>query len=215
MEGGNNAVRGGKYGVRLHVWGDHACFTRPELKMERVSYDVMTPSAARGVLDAIHWHPGMTWVVDRIHVINEIAFDNIRRNEVEKRASKARDHIVVDEQRQQRAATLLRDVAYVIDAHFELSDGSPALEGKHLAIFKRRAAKGQCFHRPYLGTREFAAHFALVNGDAPTAKPINRELGLMLLDIDYKNGMTPRFFRARLENGVLEVPGWNDPEVME
>lgn len=206
------------FGVRLHVWGDYACFTRAEMKTERVSYDVMTPSAARGVLDAIHWKPGLRWVVDRIHVLKEIRFENIRRNEVAVKASRTRARIVVDEERQQRAATLLRDVAYVIDAHFVLSDDISGTEAKHLAMFNRKAARGQCFHRPYLGNREFPADFALVVGDAPKSKlpesQRDRELGLMLLDIDYKRDMTPRFFRARLEKGVLDVPKWDSSEVM-
>lgn len=188
------------------------------MKTERVSYDVMTPSAARGVLDAIHWKPGLRWVVDRIHVLREIRFENIRRNEVAGTASERRTRIFADEERQQRAATLLRDVAYVIDAHFVLSDGSPDAEAKHLSMFNRRAARGQCFHRPYLGTREFPADFELVTGDVPKSKlpesQLDRELGLMLLDIDYQHDMTPKFFRARLREGVLEVPKWDSSEVM-
>lgn len=206
------------FGVRLHVWGDYACFTRPEMKTERVSYDVMTPSAGRGILEAIHWKPGLRWVVDRIHVLKEIRFENIRRNEVAVKASGSRSRIFADEERQQRAATLLRDVAYVIDAHFVLSDDDPKAEAKHLSMFNRRAARGQCFHRPYLGTREFPADFALVAADGPESKlpesQRDRELGLMLLDIDYQHDMTPKFFRARLEGGVLDVPRWDSPEVM-
>lgn len=206
------------FGVRLHVWGDYACFTRPEMKTERVSYDVMTPSAARGVLDAIHWKPDLRWVIDRIHVLKEIKFENIRRNEVAAKASGRRARIFVDDERQQRAATLLRDVGYVIDAHFVLSDGSAEAEAKHLSMFNRRAARGQCFHRPYLGTREFPADFELVAGDEPKSElpetQLDRELGLMLLDIDYKHDMTPKFFRARLRGGVLEVPRWGSSEVM-
>ena len=205
------------FGVRLHVWGDYACFTRPEMKTERVSYDVMTPSAARGVLDAIHWKPGLRWVIDSIHVLKEIKFENIRRNEVKPKAAGA-GHIFVEEARLQRAANLLRDVAYVIDAHFVLSDGSSEAEAKHLSMFNRRAARGQCFHRPYLGTREFPADFELVAGDGPKSKlpesQRDRELGLMLLDIDYKHDMTPKFFRARLRGGVLDVPRWDSSEVM-
>ena len=218
------------FGVQLHVWGDYACFTRPEMKTERVSYDVMTPSAARGVLDAIHWKPGLRWVIDRIHVLKEIRFENVRRNEVAVKASGRRRRILVDEERQQRATTLLRDVAYVIDAHFVLSRHNPDLpnglsktseaeEAKHLAMFNRRAMRGQCFHRPYLGNREFPADFTLVAGEGPKGEgpksklppsQHDRELGFMLLDIDYKRGMTPRFFRARLRGGVLNVPRWDD-----
>src|SRR4051812_31163228 len=158
------------YGIRLKVWGDHACFTRPEMKAERVSYDVMTPSAARGILEAIHWKPAIRWVVDRIHVLNEIRFQSIRRNEVGSkisvrnvktamsRGSLEGLHLLVDEDRQQRASTVLADVAYVIEAHFELTAkaGPDDTEGKHLDMFTRRATRGQCFHQPCLGTREFA-----------------------------------------------------------
>ena len=144
------------YGVRLHVWGAHACFTRPEMKVERVSYDVMTPSAARGILEAIHWKPAIRWVIDRIHVLKPIRFQSIRRNEVGHKVSAALAEramragrstglqLLVDEDRQQRAATVLRDVAYVIEAHFELTAkaGPEDNPGKHLDIFNRRAARG-------------------------------------------------------------------------
>ena len=218
------------YGVRLHVWGDYACFTRPEMKVERVSYDVMTPSAARGVLDAVHWKPGILWAVDRIHVLRPIRFESFRRNELGSKVSvsnvrKAMHsgdveslHAYIGEDRQQRASTLLRDVAYVIEAHFELTDAAKPddTEGKHLSMFNRRASKGQCFHRPYLGTREFAADFALVEGEIPVStlppEQRNRDLGWMLHDIDHDNG-EPRFFRARLRDGVVEVPPLHAAEV--
>ena len=213
-----------KYGVRLHVWGEYACFTRPEMKAERVSYDAMTPSAARGILEAIHWRPAIRWLVDRIHVLKPIRFESLRRNElgskiavgrVEKamRVGKTQSlRTVIEDDRQQRAATLLRDVAYVIDAHFVLTDsaGAEDVGGKHLAMFNRRAAKGQCFHRPYLGTREFAADFALAGDPIPVSElppdQRNRDLGWMLHDIDYDDGMTPRFFRAVMQDGVIRVP---------
>ena len=213
------------YGIRLHVWGDRACFTRPEMKVERVSYDVPTPSAARGMLEAIHWKPAIVWVVDRIHVLKPIRFQSFRRNEVGAKASAALAArgmhagttaglgLVVEEHRQQRAATLLVDVAYVIEAHFEMTpragDGDTA--AKHLAMFNRRAAAGQCFHRPCLGTREFAADFALIPEGAPLpesalpADQCDRDLGWMLHDIDHAGDKTSRFFRARLEGGVLDV----------
>ena len=213
------------YGVKLHVWGEYACFTRPEMKVERVSYDAMTPSAARGVLEAIHWKPAIRWVVDRIHVLKPIRFENLRRNELGSRipagnVSKAMKagvteglHTLIEDDRQQRAALLLRDVAYVIEAHFALSEpdqADAAIEAKHLSIFNRRAVKGQCFHRPYLGTREFAAHFALVTGAMPQSElppdQRNRDLGWMLHDIDYGNDMSPRFFRAEIRDGVIAVP---------
>ncbi|QFU15601.1 type I-C CRISPR-associated protein Cas5c [Microvirga thermotolerans] len=223
------------YGVALHVWGERACFTRPEMKVERVSYDVMTPSAARGILEAIHWKPAIRWVVDRIHVLKPVRFESIRRNEVGHRISevsvaramKARSTeglaLAVEDDRQQRAATVLKDVAYVIEAHFEMVPGRIGpedSEGKHLDMFRRRATKGQCFHRPCLGVREFAADFALVEGDLPSPHPTlledpwrDRDLGLMLLDIDFANGRRPKFFRAHLRNGVVSVPRLDAPEV--
>jgi CRISPR-associated protein Cas5d len=229
------------YGVRLRVWGDYACFTRQEMKVERVSYDVMTPSAARGILEAIYWKPAFTWVVDRIRVLRPIRFTSIRRNELghklgagtvkaamnaaAKAAGKAseasevgagkRVETFIEEDRQQRAALLLRDVEYVIEAHFEFTGSEDQNEGKHLDIFNRRAARGQCFHRPYLGCREFAAQFAPV-GEGEEFREIdeNRDLGWMLLDLDYADGMTPRFFRAELAGGVMEVPPVTAPEVV-
>lgn len=210
--------------VKLHVWGDHACFTRPEMKVERVSYDVMTPSAARGILEAIHWKPAILWVVDAIHVLKPIRFTSIRRNEVgakipagSVKSAMNRENtgglgLAVDDNRQQRAATVLVGPAYVIEAHFELTDKAGAQDNaaKHLEMFKRRAGSGQCFHRPYLGTREFAAHFALVEGDLPPCElpddQRGRDLGWMLHDIDHANDHTPYFFRAALVDGVMAVP---------
>jgi CRISPR-associated protein Cas5d len=211
-------------GVALHVWGEYACFTRPEMKVERVSYDVMTPSAARGVLEAVHWKLAITWVIDRIHVLKPIRFQTIRRNEVAskipattaRRAMERGDleglRLAVDDDRQQRATIALYKAAYVIEAHFELTarangDDTPA---KHAEMFKRRAAKGQCFHRPCLGCREFAADFELVDGamleSALPADQRNRDLGWMLYDIDFTSDeKRPMFFRARLQDGVLEV----------
>ena len=219
------------YGIKLHVWGDRACFTRPEMKVERVSYDTMTPSAARGILEAIHWKPAVRWVVDRIHVLKPIRFENLRRNELGhkipagnvlralNRGTTEGLHTLIEDDRQQRATTLLREVAYVIEAHFVLTVAAEADDtaAKHLAMFNRRAAKGQCFHRPYLGTREFAADFALVE-DAmpPSTLPADQrdiELGWMLHDIDYGDGMTPRFFRAELRSGVIDVPALDALEV--
>lgn len=215
------------YGIRLHVWGERACFTRPEMKVERVSYDVITPSAARGILEAIHWKPAIRWVIDRILVLKPIHFESIRRNEVGSKLSAASvgkamkagriDGLVtlVDDvkQRQQRAATVLRDVAYVIEAHFELTAkaGPDDSEGKHLDIFNRRARKGQCFHAPCLGTREFAANFELIESDDSLPQPHAslleaRDLGWMLHDIDFADGMTPRFFRAGMNQGWIAVP---------
>src|ERR1700722_7571209 len=209
------------YGVRLHVWGDYACFTRPEMKVERVSYDVMTPSAARGILEAIHWKPAIVWSIDRIHVLKPIRFQSIRRNEVNskipettargamKRGDLKNLYLAAADStnRAQRASTLLRHVAYVIEAHFAFTNkaGPDDTEAKHISIFNRRAASGQCFHRPCLGTREFAADFALIEeGEAlPEAtlpdSECNRDLGWMLHDIDFSNNRTSKFFRARLE----------------
>jgi CRISPR-associated protein Cas5d len=197
------------------------------MKVERVSYDVMTPSAARGILEAIHWKPAIVWVVDRIHVLKPIRFQSFRRNEVGAKANATSAEramragttaglgLVVDEdrQRQQRAATLLVDVGYVIEAHFTLTPRAGAEDppAKHTAMFNRRAASGQCFHRPCLGTREFAADFALLPEGAalpPSTLPAHQrdqDLGWMLHDIDHADGATSRFFRARLEGGVLDV----------
>ncbi len=213
------------FGVRLHVWGQRACFTRPEMKVERVSYDVITPSAARGILEAIHWKPALLWVVDRIHVLKPIRFQSFRRNEVSAKGSAASAAsamragstqglgMVVEEVRQQRASTLLVDVGYVIEAHFELTSKATAEDtpAKHVSMFNRRAAAGQCFHRPCLGTREFAADFELVPEGAALPDSTlpdhqrNQDLGWMLHDIDHAAGATSRFFRARLVDGVLDV----------
>lgn len=219
------------YGVKLHVSGERACFTRPEMKVERVSYDVITPSAARGILEAIHWKPAIRWVVDRIHVMKPIRFESLRRNEVGSKisasnvgsamtaGSTAGLALAVDEDRQQRAATILKDVAYVIEAHFEMTPkaGEHDSEGKHLDMFNRRARSGQCFHRPCLGTREFAADFELLEDEPPTPHPSligERDLGFMLLDIDFANGMSPVFFRAIMRDGIIAVPLMDGSEVV-
>lgn len=220
------------YGIRLLVWGERACFTRPEMKVERVSYDVITPSAARGILEAIHWKPAICWVVDRIHVLKPIRFESIRRNEVGGKLSASSvakamkagrtDNLVtlVEDDRQQRAATVLREVAYVIDAHFELTSKAESGDsvGKHLDIFNRRARRGQYFHAPCLGVREFPASFELIEPDAPLPTVHadllgERELGWMLHDIDFAHEMTPRFFRASMRDGVIEVPALRSEEV--
>jgi CRISPR-associated protein Cas5d len=215
------------FGVRLHVWGDFACFTRPEMKVERVSYDVMTPSAARGILEAIHWKPAIRWSIDRIHVLKPIRFQSIRRNEVSskipestargamKRGDLSNLYLAAADStnRAQRASTLLRHVAYVIEAHFDLTEKATDQDtaAKHISMFNRRAATGQCFHHPCLGTREFVADFALLaEGDPlPTSElpdtDRNRDLGWMLHDIDFADNNTSHFFRARLEDGVLNV----------
>jgi CRISPR-associated protein Cas5d len=220
------------FGIRLHIWGERACFTRPEMKVERVSYDVITPSAARGILEAIHWKPAIRWHVDRIRVLKPIRFESIRRNEVGSKLSPASVckamkagttaglATMVDEDRQQRAATVLREVAYVIEAHFDLTGKAGAEDsvGKHLDIFSRRARKGQCFHMPCMGVREFPASFRLLEeGEAPPEADLrmepDRDLGWMLHDIDFADGMTPRFFRAQIAAGVIGVPPWHSEDV--
>ncbi|OWT64055.1 type I-C CRISPR-associated protein Cas5c [Candidimonas nitroreducens] len=217
------------YGIRLHIWGNRACFTRPEHKAERASYEVITPSAARGILEAIHWKPAIRWQIDRIHVLKAIRFESIRRNEVGSKLSpasvtkamKAKSTVglanYVDEDRQQRAATVLRDVAYVIEAHFDLTEkaGPDDSVGKHLDTFKRRARKGQYFHAPCMGVREFPAHFQLLEADdaMPAAEPVpDQDLGWMLHDLDFSDGTKPRFFQARMKNGAIEVPPWPSRE---
>lgn len=215
------------YGVKLRVWGPYACFTRPEMKAERVSYDVMTPSGARGILEAIYWKPAISWIVDRIHVLKQIRFDNIRRNELGSKVpagkvkkamkdGKTPIGVFIEKDRQQRAAMVLRDVDYVIEAHFEFTSDLDNNIGKHLDIFKRRAEKGQCFHRPYLGCREFPAFFAPANGDLPVSENRDfpcRDLGWMLHDIDFAHDKEARFFRAKMHGGIIEVPRPDGKEV--
>lgn len=208
--------------VRVEVWGDYACFSRPEMKVERVSYDVMTPSAARGVLEAIYWHPGMKWRIDRIYVRAPIRFTNIRRNEVKDviSAPKVRQimekggeiFLATPESIQQRASMVLRDVHYVIEAHFEMTDKASPNDnvGKFRDIIRRRLEKGQFYHQPYFGVREFPAHFKPCETIAPCPRELlgEKELGWMLLDMDYREpeNIQPKFFRATLHNGVLKVP---------
>jgi CRISPR-associated protein Cas5d len=202
------------------------------MKVERVSYDVITPSAARGVLEAIHWKPQMAWRVRRLTVLNRIRFDSIRRNEVGSKipagkvASAMRANstaglaLHVEDDRQQRAAMVLRDVAYLIEADIVLTEKGRADPAesvqKHLEMAKRRASKGQFFHHPYLGTREFACDFALLEGAAPAPHESlvgERDLGWMALDLDYSAGMAAKFFRARMVNGVIDVPALHDAGV--
>jgi CRISPR-associated protein Cas5d len=217
------------YGVKLLVSGEYACFTRPEMKVERVSYDVMTPSAARGILEAIHWKPAIRWIVQEIHVLKPIRFQSLRRNEVGSKVPVTKIKsamnsgtleglsMVIEDSRQQRAATVLADVEYALVARFELTDKAEASEseGKHLDIFNRRSRKGQCFHQPCLGTREFPARFSLIEPDEvlPTAIGETRDLGFMLYDIDHAGDRSSRFFRAQLQNGVVRIPAPNAPEI--
>ena len=238
----------------LEVGGDFACFTRPEMKVERVSYDVITPSSARAVFEAILWKPAIRWQVSRIEVLSPIKWINLRRNEVGSVASTRNIEsamrsgtgqlgLYVEDDRQQRAGLLLRDVRYRLHASFELRDPSlhtsnfphlskrtvntgeadtnnePDQAVKFMTMFERRATKGQCVNQPYLGCREFAADFRLVGAEEPSSEaiPDTRDLGYMLYDLDYRNPTdpTPRFFRACLVNGVVDVPAWDSEEVRE
>lgn len=206
------------FGIKLKVWGDYACFTRPEMKVERVSYDVMTPSAARGIIEAIYWKPSIKWRIDRIHVLNPIRFFNIRRNELSdkirpgniKKAMKDPSfalEVFIENDRQQRASLVLRDVIYVVEAHFDIQDEGDNNSVKHKEMFDRRVRKGQCFQQPYLGCREFPANFGLIEGEMPVSELTGKtDLGWMLLDMDFENYMEARFFRAEMVNGVIDVP---------
>lgn len=228
------------YGIKLLIWGDYASFNRPEMKVERVSYDVITPSAARGMLEAIYWKPEMRWVVDKLRVLNPIRFTHVRRNEVGCKIStkdiasamktgKGDLGIAVEDHRQQRAAMILKDVRYGIEAHVEvlkpeLKDGKPIEnpEAKHLRQFKDRAQMGGCFHHPYLGTREFPANFELVEQFPVWHESLRGQcdLGYMLHDMVFipdpkgkiiesnqgcRLNAEPRFFRAIMRDGVIEV----------
>ncbi len=231
------------YGIHLKVSGDYALFSRPEMKVERVSYDVITPSAARGILEAIYWKPQIRWIIDEIHVLNPIRFTNIRRNEVSSkipvkggtgvnaamRDPDIRPTMDVAENRQQRASLLLKDVAYLIRAHVHILDSRPEKDdspspeseaiGKHLDMFKRRARKGQAFHQPYFGCREFPVRFELIENESDLPSPHEsfggeKDLGFMLHDIEFdqdratKNvrSTTPHFFRASMTDGIISVP---------
>ena len=209
------------YGMQIEVWGKNALFSRPELKTERVSYDVITPSAARGLIESVYWHPGLKVIVDRIHVLSDIKFTNIRRNEVkDKIPSKKIERMIngsevpaiyTNESIQQRAALVLRDVHYVIDFHFEMTEkaNSTDNEGKFTDIFRRRIEKGQFYSQPYFGTREFPAHFrAWKGGQVPTIHE-SRDLGFMLYDMDFsdKKNIKPMFFHAHMVDGVVQVSG--------
>ena len=234
------------FGVKLKVWGEYASFNRPEMKVERVTYDVMTPSAARGVLEAIYWKPQMRWVIDRIHLLAPIRTTQVRRNEIASKipvkgtvgaaaalkGSSVPLGLDVSRDRQQRAAIILRDVAYGIEAHVDVLDARDRdgrslarPEGKHLEMFRRRAANGQYFHHPYLGCREFPAHFELVDefAPAPGVPQGELDLGYMLHDVVWRPAAKgersivesnrgrrlvaePTFFRARMVDGVLAVP---------
>ena len=217
--------------IRLEVWGEYALFSRPEMKTESVSYDVMTPSAARGLLESVYWHPGLKYIIDRIHVCAPIRFTNLRRNEVKATVSarSARTvmergsgelYLISSQEIQQRAALLLRDVHFVLEAHFDMTDRAAPGDnpGKFQDILKRRIKRGQFYSQPYLGCREFPAQFKLCEELPPCPEELRgvRELGYMLWDLDYSNpeDIHPLFFRAALQNGVLNVPLRNSGEVI-
>ncbi|MCR5394265.1 MAG: type I-C CRISPR-associated protein Cas5c [Bacteroidales bacterium] len=218
----------------LEVWGPIACFTRPELKVERVSYDVITPSAARAIFESIFWKPAIHWQVTKIEVLNEIRWTSIRRNEVGAVASKT--PIYIEEKRQQKNTLMLRDVRYRIHAllqfipkakrktedldlfaDIEHNDENP---GKYNAMFERRAGNGQCFNQPYLGTRECAASFRLVKPEKEALEaPIqeSRDLGIMLYDMDFEANLKnppAMFYRAQMENGIIIVPPKDSEEIL-
>lgn len=234
-----------KYGITLKVFGDYALFSRPEMKVERVSYDVITPSAARGILEAIYWKPQIRWVIDELTVLNPIRFTNVRRNEISTKVAvkgatgvnagmkdpNVVPRLAVDQNRQQRASMLLKDVAYVIRAHIEVLDrrmerggaevDASSAVGKHLDMFKRRARKGQAFHQPYFGCREFPVSFELIEEESQIPQPHEslvtgeaKDLGYMLHDIEFEQdraskkvkSTTPYFFRAEMCDGVISVP---------
>lgn len=206
--------------IQLEVWGAYALFSRPELKVERVSYDVPTPSAARGIVEAVYYHPGLRWVIDRIHVLNPIRFVGIRRNEVTDKISgrNVRQaaqgggqplYLVTSQKIVQRSSLLLQDVHYVIEAHFEMTDKAAPSDnpGKFQDIVTRRMERGQCFHMPYFGCREFPVSFRRWPGGPIPTIDETRDLGLMLYDFDYSDpaAIIPTYFRARLEHGVLNT----------
>jgi CRISPR-associated protein Cas5d len=209
------------YGIKIEVWGDYALFTRPEMKVERVSYDVITPSAARGIIEAIYWKPAIKWIVDKIYICNPIAFTNIRRNEVKsklltnnaKSAMNGKTEvnpIYTSIDIQQRASLLLKNVRYIIEAHFELTDkaGEDDTEEKHYSIALRRLKNGQCFHQPCFGCREFPANFKLFEGDSKKeVYPSSRDFGYVLFDMDFSDPeeIRPMFFRAVMKDGVIDL----------
>lgn len=206
--------------IQLEVWGAYALFSRPELKVERVSYDVPTPSAARGIVESVYYHPGLRWYIDRIHVLNPIRFVSIRRNEVTDKISgrNVRQaaqgggqplYLVTSQKIVQRSSLLLQDVHYVIEAHFEMTDKAAPSDnpGKFQDIVTRRMERGQCFHMPYFGCREFPVSFRRWPGGPIPTIDETRDLGLMLYDFDYSDpaAIIPTYFRARLEHGVLNT----------
>jgi len=211
------------YGIKVEVWGDYALFTRPEMKVERVSYDVITPSAARGLIEAIYWKPAIRWIIDKIYVCNPIEFTNIRRNEVNSKLSSKKANDVMNGKKgelfintsqdiAQRASMLLKNVRYVIEAHFELTSkaGETDTVEKHYNIVLRRLRNGQHFHCPCFGCREFPANFRLFEeNEVKTAFSGNTNLGFMLYDMDFTDSedILPTFFRAVMQDGILDLAG--------
>ena len=218
-------------GFSVEISGNYACFSRPELKVERVSYDIITPSAARGILEAVFWKPAIRYIIDEIRICNPIRFDNIRRNEVNSKASVQKEHIFTSEDRTQRAAMVLRNVKYIVTAHFEpvteklnlpnkpngetCDTNADGLfnHGKFSEMITRRIKKGQCFHQPYLGTREFPATLRLIeDGYFPPALAEDRDFGIMLYDIDYVEDnygnvaeFNPTYFHAVMKQGIIDL----------
>ena len=210
-------------GVRVKVWGDYALFSRPEMKVERCSYDIMTPSAARGIMEAIYWHPGMCWKIDRIHIMKPIQFTSIRRNEVKSKVSAnnvlsvyngAKKELFISSKEEivQRASLLLKDVEYIIDAHFEMTDKANDSDnpGKFKDIIMRRLKRGECYHTPYFGCREFPVNFCLCEEEeVHSAYEVveEKDLGFMLYDMDYSEpeNIQPMFFRAVMRHGVVDL----------
>ena len=208
-------------GVKVKVWGEYALFSRPEMKVERCSYDVITPSAARGILVAIYWHPGMKWVIDKIYVQKPVQFTSIRRNEVKSKISSNNVlpvyngadkplYISTKSDIVQRASLLLRDVSYVIEAHFEMTEKAVESDnpGKFKDIIMRRLKRGECYHTPYFGCREFPANFCLCEDEKiETAYSGEKDLGFMLYDMDFSDldNIQPMFFRALMKDGVINL----------
>lgn len=211
------------YGIVIRVRGDYALFTRPEMKVERVSYEVITPSAARGIIEAIYWKPSIRWMIDRIHVLNEIEYTSIRRNEVSEkipektaisimREGKKSFFVATNDARQQRSSIVLKNVDYVIEAHFEIlteKAGPSDTEEKHYNMALRRLRKGQYFSPPCLGTREFGARVDLIEDEPIPESKLSgvRDLGWMLYDLNFSNlqDIRPKFFRAEIQNGVIDL----------
>lgn len=208
-------------GVKVKVWGEYALFSRLEMKVERCSYDVITPSAARGILEAIYWHPGMKWVIDKIYVQKPVRFTSIRRNEVKSKISSNNVlsvyngadkplYISTKSDIVQRASLLLRDVSYVIEAHFEMTEKAVESDnpGKFKDIIMRRLKRGECYHTPYFGCREFPANFCLCEDEKiETAYSGEKDLGFMLYDMDFSDldNIQPMFFRALMKDGVINL----------